>query len=163
MRTPQKEKEKYLKEKSQIKFLSREQQDNFRGLLISKVRQLQEKKQFPFPWSLPPKNVVKGDHLDLPSSDQVNVYYPNHVLAISGETLSKQREGAWKYYYPSGQILAKGIYINGEKNGPWEIFYANGNLKAKGDYREDLKEGKWTIYSESMGEQTVTFSRGKKV
>ncbi len=63
--------------------------------------------------------------------DQYQDYYPNKVLATSGNMPKGYCEGTWKYYFPSGKIKAERNFIAGVLEGEQVNYYENGDIYAR--------------------------------
>ena len=145
-----------------LKEITPAQQYSSRLTLLTTMRKLQESYSItPFKWKLPPSNIIKGDHIKVPTRGLFSLEYEDGTMALKGEYESKLRNGIWEHFYPNAQLMAKGAYTHGEKTGDWIFYYTNGETKSKGLYVENLKSGQWEEFSR-QGEMTpVLYERGK--
>lgn len=153
----------YEDEKAKMTSIAKAQRASARNALIENVRKLQDALILPnFPWHLPPRNVVKGEHYVIPKEGEFSLTYDNGQVALKGYYQDKLRMGQWEIYFSNGNLMAKGIYNLGEKDDLWEYYFSSGMLKAKGRYFQDLKEGEW-IETDKYGlEVKVNYKKGQK-
>lgn len=79
---------------------------------------------------------------------QVNDYYTNNQLQMSGTFISldkENRNGNFKFYTKLGELSSEGIYKNNLKQGVWKE-YKNGKLWVSSMYEEDSLNGEFLVF-----------------
>jgi len=79
---------------------------------------------------------------------QVNNYYANNQLQMSGTFISldkENRNGNFKFYTKLGELSSEGIYKNNLKQGIWKD-YKNGKLWVSNMYEDDSLNGEFLVF-----------------
>ncbi len=54
-------------------------------------------------------------------------YYPDSIIALTGNYTDGMKQGLFQFYYPNGQLEKIGNYSKGNKTGVWKYYYEDGN------------------------------------
>lgn len=76
-------------------------------------------------------------------------YFPNGLIASSGQYEDNKPEGVWEFFYENGEPKAQGYLHKGKKGGLWIFYFENGSKSQEGCFLNDIKDGEWTYYFES--------------
>ncbi len=93
------------------------------------------------------------DNVDKPLKQEI--YYPNGLVKMRGETINGNKHGLWTAYFENGGIWSKNEFDHGVSHGSSIVFHKNGLTYYSGTYTNGEKSGEWSYYTE-QGEMVKT-------
>ena len=83
------------------------------------------------------------------------LYFPNKMLARSGDYRNGYRNGVWRSWIENGRLQDSGAIINNQLVGTWHTWHHNGNLAQVIDYTSDPTSFKASADSKIPLKQTT--------
>ncbi len=86
---------------------------------------------------------IEYDVLNGVKTGELNTYYKNGTLQMTGHLVSNKNQGLWKYYYPDSSMESQGYFKDDIPEGKWTWYYDKGGIKGTGSFVSGKREGEW--------------------